>query len=86
MDLREIEWDGVDWIDLVQYRGRWRALVKTEMNLRVLQSILRIGRACGLRTELTLSAEIKEGHLYLYFFFHFTVAPNMPVLFTSVLT
>jgi hypothetical protein len=35
MDLREIRSDGMDWIDLVQYRDRWRALVNTVMNLRV---------------------------------------------------
>jgi hypothetical protein len=35
MDLREIGWDGVDWIDLVQDRNQWRALVNTVMNLRV---------------------------------------------------
>jgi hypothetical protein len=34
MDLREIEWDGMDWIDLVQDRGQWRALVNTIMNHR----------------------------------------------------
>jgi hypothetical protein len=28
MDLREIEWDGMDWIDLAQNRDQWRALVK----------------------------------------------------------
>jgi hypothetical protein len=33
--LREIGWDGVDWIDLAQDRGQWRALVKTVMNFRV---------------------------------------------------
>jgi hypothetical protein len=33
--LREIGWDGVDWIDLAQDRGQWRALVNTVMNLRV---------------------------------------------------
>jgi hypothetical protein len=27
MDLREIGWGGMDWIDLAQDRGRWRALV-----------------------------------------------------------
>jgi hypothetical protein len=27
MDLREIGWDGVDWIDLAQDRDQWRALV-----------------------------------------------------------
>jgi hypothetical protein len=35
MDLREIGWDGVDWIDLAQDRDRWRTLVNTVMNLRV---------------------------------------------------
>jgi hypothetical protein len=34
-DLREIGWDGVDWIDLDQDRDQWRALVNTVMNLRV---------------------------------------------------
>jgi hypothetical protein len=34
-DLREIEWDGVDWIDMVQDRGQWRALVNKVLNLRV---------------------------------------------------
>ncbi|PNF21716.1 hypothetical protein B7P43_G10362, partial [Cryptotermes secundus] len=29
MDLREIEWDGVDVIDLAQNRDQWRALVNT---------------------------------------------------------
>jgi hypothetical protein len=32
MDLREIEWDGMDWTDLAQDRDQWRALVNTEMN------------------------------------------------------
>jgi hypothetical protein len=35
MDLREIGWDGRDWIDLLQDRDQWRALVKAVMNLRV---------------------------------------------------
>jgi hypothetical protein len=35
MDLREIEFDGMDWIDLAQDRDQWRALLKTVMNLRV---------------------------------------------------
>jgi hypothetical protein len=35
MDLREIRWDDMDWIDLAQYRDQWRALVNTIMNLRV---------------------------------------------------
>jgi hypothetical protein len=35
MDLGEIGWDGVYWIELVQDRDRWKALVNTVMNLRV---------------------------------------------------
>jgi hypothetical protein len=35
MDLREIEWGGMDWIDLARDRDRWRVLVNTLMNLRV---------------------------------------------------
>jgi hypothetical protein len=35
MDLREIGWDGMYWIDLVQDRNQWRALVNTVMNLWV---------------------------------------------------
>jgi hypothetical protein len=36
MDLWEIGWGSVDWIQLVQDRDRWRALMNTVMNLRVL--------------------------------------------------
>jgi hypothetical protein len=35
IDLREIEWDGMDWVDLAQDRDQWRALVNTVMGLRV---------------------------------------------------
>jgi hypothetical protein len=35
MDLRETEWDGVDWMDMAQDRDQWRALVNTVLNLRV---------------------------------------------------
>jgi hypothetical protein len=36
MDLREIGWGGMGWIDLAQDRDHWRALVDTVMDLRVL--------------------------------------------------
>jgi hypothetical protein len=36
MDLREIGWGRVDWIQLAQDRDRWQALVNMVMNFRVL--------------------------------------------------
>jgi hypothetical protein len=35
MDLRQIGWGGMDWIDLAQDRYQWRALVDMVMNVRV---------------------------------------------------
>jgi hypothetical protein len=35
MDLQEMGWEGMDWIDMAQDRDRWRALVNAVMNLRV---------------------------------------------------
>jgi hypothetical protein len=35
INLREIGWDGMDWIELAQDRDQWRDLVNTVMNLRV---------------------------------------------------
>jgi hypothetical protein len=35
MGLREIGWDGMNWIDMAQERDQWRALVNTVLNLRV---------------------------------------------------
>jgi hypothetical protein len=35
MDLREIGWGGLDWIDLAQDRDQWRALVNMVINLQV---------------------------------------------------
>jgi hypothetical protein len=35
VDLTEIGWEGVDWIDMAQDRDLWRALVNTALNLRV---------------------------------------------------
>jgi hypothetical protein len=38
IDLREIGWDDMNWIDLAHDRDQWRALVNTVMNLRVPQN------------------------------------------------
>jgi hypothetical protein len=35
MDLREIGWDFVDWINRAHNRVQWRALVNTVLNFRV---------------------------------------------------
>ena len=35
-DYEEIEWEGVECIDLAQDTYRWRAVVSSVMNLRVL--------------------------------------------------
>jgi hypothetical protein len=35
IDLREIGWDDVDWVDLAQARDQWRVLVNLVMNLWV---------------------------------------------------
>jgi hypothetical protein len=35
MDLREIGGGGMDWIDLAEDRGQWRALVNIVTNLQI---------------------------------------------------
>jgi hypothetical protein len=35
MDLKEVEYGDMDWIELAQDRGRWPVLVNVVMNLRV---------------------------------------------------
>jgi hypothetical protein len=35
MDLKEIGWEGMDWIDLALDKEQWMIIVDTVMNLRV---------------------------------------------------
>jgi hypothetical protein len=35
MDLREMGWDDMDWIEVAQHGDQWKAVVNTVMNLRV---------------------------------------------------
>ena len=34
LDLQEMGWDGMDWIELVWDKDSWQTLVNTVMNLR----------------------------------------------------
>jgi hypothetical protein len=40
MDLREIDWESVEWIQLAQDRDSWRDLVNAVMKLRVLDHVI----------------------------------------------
>jgi hypothetical protein len=35
MDVKEVEWEGVDWFDLADSGDSWRAVVNVAMNLGV---------------------------------------------------
>jgi hypothetical protein len=48
MGLREIEWSGMDWIDLGQDRTQWRSLVNKVMNLRVPQDVDKFFSRCTI--------------------------------------
>jgi hypothetical protein len=37
MDLREIGWIVMDWLDLAQDRDQWKTLVNTVLNIRVIK-------------------------------------------------
>ena len=38
MDLQEVGWGGMDWIDLAQNTNRWETFVTSVMNLWVTQN------------------------------------------------
>jgi hypothetical protein len=39
MNLKEIGWEGVDWIHLAYDREQWQVLVNVVMNLQVLDRL-----------------------------------------------
>jgi hypothetical protein len=47
MDLTEIEFGDMDWIDLAQDRDQWRALVNTVMNLRFPYNVGKFLSSCA---------------------------------------
>jgi hypothetical protein len=48
MDLREIEWDGIDWINVAQDRDHWRVLVRMVMNLHVPENAGKFWSSCTI--------------------------------------
>jgi hypothetical protein len=48
IDLREIGWDGMDWIDLAQDSEQWRPLVNTVMNIRVPENAGKFLSSCTI--------------------------------------
>jgi hypothetical protein len=46
LDLRGIEWGGMDWIYLALDRDQWRSLVNTVMNLRVPSNFRKVLSSC----------------------------------------
>jgi hypothetical protein len=57
IDLGEVGWGDVDWIDLAQDRNWWRALVNSVLNLQVPQNVGKL--SSGLTTGgLSCNAEL----------------------------
>jgi hypothetical protein len=48
IDLRDIGWDGVDWIDIAQDRDQWKDLVIKVLNLRVPLNARKFLRDCKI--------------------------------------
>jgi hypothetical protein len=46
MNLREVGWSDMNWIDLVQERVHWRSLVNTVMNTQVHHNVVKFLNSC----------------------------------------
>jgi hypothetical protein len=47
MDLQEVECEGMDWIDVSQYRARWQTLVNVVANNQVPQDVRNVLTSWG---------------------------------------
>ncbi|KAJ4450563.1 hypothetical protein ANN_01990 [Periplaneta americana] len=72
IDLREVGYDGRDWINLAQDRDQWRAYVRAAMNLRFCSKIsplpplkrrMDMGNACYYSVEKHLSSSLLSKNL-----------------------
>jgi hypothetical protein len=63
-DLREIGWNGVDWIDMAQDRDQWRALVNAVLNLRVPLNAGKFLNGCTISGS-SRRAQHRESVIYL---------------------
>jgi hypothetical protein len=48
MCLREVAWDGVDWIDIAEDRDQWKTLVNTVLNLLLQQNARKFFSGCTI--------------------------------------
>jgi hypothetical protein len=70
VDLRETIWEGVEWIQLAQYRDQWRVLANTVTNFLVpeRQRISRLGQYQLLKNDsapwsYTLQSSVNKARL-----------------------
>jgi hypothetical protein len=72
MDLREIGWGSVEWIQLARDRDWWQAIVNTVMNLRVLAPW----------TPSLASLNVVVGYICLFMFFVQREEPRLSIMQT----
>jgi hypothetical protein len=80
MDLREIGWVGMDWIDLAEDRDQWRALVNTVMNRQVSQNVGKFLSNCTTG-GFSRRAELHGVSMYLCEWAHTCAHPLWPQQF-----
>jgi hypothetical protein len=82
MDLREIGWRSMNWIDVAQGRGQWRALVYTVMNLRVPYYVGKLLSSCTI-FGFSRRAQLHEVSYYLVLFAARLVLNASPLVLSS---